>query len=197
MACHSLPMSDETAALAARIEEALALPTAELTDELPAILDDVEGRVEVLALENPTLLSGVIDRVDDVDVAAFASDNPETVDQFQALLWTGVELLTRFSPDVQQSITEDVSVSFVATDAPMASHLRLDADAGTVDGGPGELDDPDLKIRGPANVLTALMTGQLDPVAGYEAGEFEMDGPEAKGDELASTMGRLAEKVPD
>lgn len=186
-----------TEELAARIEDALELPTLELVAELPGILDDVEGQVEVLALETPLLLSRVVDRVDDVDVAAFARDNPETVDQFNELLWTGVELLARFSPDVRQSITTDVSVSFEATDAPMESHLRLNADEQTVEGGTGALADADLTITGDANTLTAMMTGQLDPVAGYTDGQFEMDGSERKGDELASTMGRLAEKLPE
>jgi hypothetical protein len=124
----------DTEELAAEVERVLELPTDELTEELPAVLDDLEGEVELLALENPLLLSDVIDRVGDVDVAEFAADNPETVDQFQELQWQGVELLAQFSPDVQQSIEEDTTVNFEATDAPMASHLELDADAGTVSG---------------------------------------------------------------
>jgi putative sterol carrier protein len=187
----------ETAELADRVETVLELPTEELTEELPAVLDAVEGQVDVLALENPMLLADVIDRVGDVDVAEFAAENPDTVDQFQELQWQGVELLAQFSPDVQQSIEADTTVNFEATDAPMASHLELDADAGTVSGGAGLADEPDLEIRGPANTLTALTTGQIDPVAGYEDGQFEMDGPEDTGDQLATTMGKLAEKLPE
>ncbi|WP_424019192.1 SCP2 sterol-binding domain-containing protein [Halorientalis pallida] len=189
-------MSD-TAELAEEVERVLELPTDELTEELPELLADLEGEVEVLALENPLLLSDVIDRVGDVDVAEFAQENPETVDQFQELQWQGVELLAQFSPDVQQSIEEDTTVNFEATDAPMASHLELDAEAGTVSGGAGLAENPDLEIRGPADTLTALTTGQLDPVSGYEDGQFEMDGSEATGDQLATTMGKLAEKLPD
>jgi hypothetical protein len=187
----------DTEELAAEVERVLELPTDELTEELPELLADLEGEVEVLALENPLLLSDVIDRVGDVDVAEFAAENPETVDQFQELQWQGVELLAQFSPDVQQSIEEDTTVNFEATDAPMASHLELDADAGAVSGGAGLAETPDLEIRGPANTLTALTTGQLDPVSGYEDGQFEMDSSEATGDQLATTMGKLAEKLPD
>ncbi|AQL44262.1 hypothetical protein BV210_16755 [Halorientalis sp. IM1011] len=189
-------MSD-TEDLAERVEHVLELPTDELTEELPAVLDDIEGQVEVLALQNPLLLADVIDRVGDVDVAEFAEENPDTVDQFQELQWQGVELLAQFSPDVQQSIEQDTTVNFEATDAPMASHLELDADEGSVSGGAGLADEPDLEIRGPANTLTALTTGQLDPVAGYEDDQFEMEGSEATGDQLATTMGKLAEKLPE
>ncbi|WP_335999077.1 SCP2 sterol-binding domain-containing protein [Halorientalis halophila] len=186
-----------TEELADEVERVLELPTEELTEELPAVLDAIEGQVEVLALQNPLLLSDVIDRVGDVDVAEFAAENPDTVDQFQELQWQGVELLAQFSPDVQQSIEQDTIVNFEATDAPMASHLELDADEGDVSGGAGLREDPDLEIRGPANVLTDLTTGQLDPVSGYENGVFEMEGSEATGDQLATTMGKLAEKLPE
>ncbi|WP_299270327.1 SCP2 sterol-binding domain-containing protein [Halorientalis sp.] len=186
----------DTAELAERVERVLELPTDELTAELPDVLDELEGQVDVLALENPLLLADVIDRVGDVDVAAFAAENPDTVDQFQELQWQGVELLAQFSPDVQQSIEADTTVNFEATDAPMASHLELDAETGSVSGGAGLATDPDLEIRGPANTLTALTTGQLDPVSGYEGDQFEMDGSEATGDQLATTMGKLAEKLP-
>lgn len=181
---------------AARIEAAVELSDDELAEELPAIIDAVEGQVEDLALNNPALFGQVVQRMGEMDVSEFASDHPETVERFQGLLWTGMALLVRFSPDVQESITQDVTATFDATDAPMTGALVLDADAGTVEGQTVLVDDPDIEIEGPANVLVALITGGTDPVEGFMRGEFTMRGDVSKGMALAETMGLLTEKLP-
>ena len=179
-----------------RIEAAVEMTDDELADELPAILAAVEGRVESLALENPALFGRVVQRMGEMDVSEFASANPETVERFQAVLWTGMDLLVRFSPAVQDSITEDVTVTFDATDAPMTGALVLDADEGTVDGRTDAVVDPDLEIEGPANVLVGLITGSTDPVEGFMRGEFTMRGDVTKGMALAETMEHLTAKLP-
>ncbi|WP_247008956.1 SCP2 sterol-binding domain-containing protein [Halorientalis litorea] len=179
-----------------RVESALELPPEELADELPALLDDIEGQVEVVAMENPRVFARIVQRMDEMDIAAFADDYPDTVDRFMDVLWTGMNLLVRFSPDVQDSITEDLGVNFEASNAPMEGHLQLDADEGTADGGAELLDDPDITINGPANTLASLITGGKDPVQGFMQQEFEMDGDIQKGTQLAATMDKLTEKLP-
>lgn len=179
-----------------RIEAAVEMDDAELAAELPAILDAVEGQVEALALDNPALFGRVVQRMGETDVREFASDHPETVERFQDLLWTGMELLVQFSPGVQDSITRDVTATFDATDAPMAGALVLDADAGTVEGRTGLVDDPDIEIEGPANVLVSLIAGGTDPVEGFMRGAFTMRGDVAAGMALAETMGQLTAKLP-
>jgi putative sterol carrier protein len=180
-----------------RIEAAVEMDDAELAAELPAILDAVEGQVEALALDNPALFGRVVQRMGEMDVREFASDHPETVERFQELLWTGMALLVQFSPDVQDSITRDVAATFDATDAPMAGALVLDADAGTVEGRTDLVDDPDIVIEGPANVLVSLIAGGTDPVEGFMRGAFTMQGDVAAGMALAETMGQLTAKLPD
>ncbi|MFB6142037.1 MAG: SCP2 sterol-binding domain-containing protein [Halorientalis sp.] len=182
--------------LVARTERALELPPEELAEELPALLDDLEGQVEVVAMENPRVFARVVQRMDEMDIQAFALDNPETVDRFMNVLWTGMNLLVQFSPDVQETITQDLAVNFEATDAPMEGHLRLDADEGAATGGPDLVADADIEIRGPANTLASLITGGTDPVQGFMQQQFEMDGDIQKGTQMAVTMEKLTEKLP-
>lgn len=190
------PMS-ETDDLEQRIEAALDMSDEELAQELPAILDRVEGQAQVVAMENPALFGQIIQRMGSMDVGDFAAEHPETVAQFQSVLWEGMDLLVQFSPDVQQSITQDLAVNFDASDAPMTGHLALDADEQIVEGGTDLLDDPDIEITGPADTLVSLITGGTDPVQGFMSGEFQMDGEVQKGTQLASTMGKITEKLPN
>lgn len=179
-----------------RIEAAVEMTDDELADELPAILDAVDGQLEDLMLNDPALFGRVVQRMGEMDVREFASEHPETVERFQALLWTGMDLLVQFSPDVQESVREDVTVTFDATDAPMTGALVLDADEGSVAGQTDLLDDPDLEIEGPANVLVGLITGSTDPVEGFMSGAFTMRGDVNKGMALAETMEQLTAKLP-
>ena len=131
-----------------RIETVLDKPDDELAAELPGLLDDIEGQTERLLLENPALFARVTRRMDAVDIAAFASESPETVERFQAMLFTGMELLARASPAVQESITEDITTNFEAADAPMTGHLRVVEVKNTVRGGTDLREDPDLTSPG-------------------------------------------------
>lgn len=180
-----------------RIEAVMEKPDDQLAEELPDLLEEIDGRTEELLLQHPALFAQVTQRMEAVDVAAFANERPATVERFQEMLWTGMELIVQASPDVRESITEDVGVNFQADDAPMTGHLEVDADEETVRGGTDHLDDPDLTITGPADRLVGLITGRLDPVEGFMQGTFEMDGDVRKGTELASTMGELTKMLPD
>jgi len=182
--------------LIARIEQATELTDEELADELPAILAEIDGQTEQLILENPPVFAQVIQRMGEMDITGFAAENPETVDQFQTVLWTGMDILVRASRDVRNSITQDITVNFEATDAPMTGHLVVDADRETMDGGTDLLSDPDITIEGPANVLVSLITGQVDPIQGFMAQKFTMQGSIKKGTQLSQTMTTLTEKLP-
>lgn len=186
--------TDDTAA---RIERVIDKPDDELAEELPALLDDIEGQTEQLLLNNPALFARVTQRMDAVDIAEFATDQPKTVEQFQGMLWTGMELLVQASPDVQESITEDITVNFEATDAPMTGHLHVIENEETIRGGTDLLDDSNLTITGPADELVALITGNADPIQGFMQQRFDMDGDIQKGTRLAATMNELTRLLPD
>lgn len=186
--------TDDTAA---RIETVLEKPDDELAAELPALLDDIDGQTEQLLLDNPALFARVTQRMDAVDIAEFATEQPETVAQFQEMLWTGMELLVRASPDVQESITEDITVNFEADDAPMTGHLHVVESEETIRGGTDLLDDPDITITGPADELVALITGNADPIQGFMQQKFGMEGNIQKGTRLAATMNELTKLLPE
>lgn len=179
-----------------RIETALDAPDDQLAAELPELLNEIEGDTEALLLENPALFARITQRMDAVDIGAFATEHPGTVEQFQGMVWTGMGLLVRASPDVRESITEDISVNFEATDAPMTGHLEVIEDEQTIEGGTELLEAPDLTISGPADELVGLITGTVDPIQGFMQQKYQMDGSIQKGTQLSSTMGQLTELLP-
>lgn len=186
-------MTDE---IETRIEESLDKSEDELQDDLPGLLAAADGQVRELVEANPELFGRLVGRMEEMDIATFVESNPETADQFQDLLWTGMEVLVENSPEVQSEIVQDITVNFEAKDAPMTGHLKVDGSAQTVTGGAGHLDDSTLEITGPADNLVGLMTGSVDPVQGFMAQQYELDGPVAQGTQLAPVMSNLSENIP-
>lgn len=179
-----------------RIEASLEKSEDELAEDMPELLDEVDGQTRELVEQNPALFGRLVGRMEQIDIAEFVSENPQTADQFQELLWTGMEVLVENSPEVQEEIVQDITVNFEATDAPMTGHLEVDGSAQTVTGGAGHLDDPTLEITGPADNLVGLMTGTVDPVQGFMSQQYELDGPVAQGTQLAPVMSNLSENIP-
>ncbi|MFC5971644.1 SCP2 sterol-binding domain-containing protein [Halomarina salina] len=181
--------------LVARIEESFEKDDDELEEELPELLDEIDGQTDELARENPELVAKILGRMQEMDIASFVSDNPETADQFQDLLWSGVRVLAENDDEVSDQIDETITVNFEADDCPMTGHLETNETEGTVTGGAGHLDDPDLTITGPADTLVGLITGGVDPIQGFMQQKYEMDGPVNKGTKLAPIMNSLSEKA--
>lgn len=186
----------ETDDIIQRIEASLEKSDEELEEDLPGLLDDMQGRTDELVRQHPETFGKVVGRMNDMDVASFVSENPETADQFQELLWTGMNQLVENSPEVREQINEDITVNFVADDCPMEGHLVVDSEEETIRGGAGLLDDPTLKITGPADTLVGLITGSVDPIQGFMQQRYEMDGPVQKGTRLAPIMNSLSENIP-
>jgi len=179
-----------------RIEAALEQSDEELEVELPGLLSDMQGRTEELVREHPATFGRVVTRTSDVDVAAFVSENPETADQFQELLWAGMNQLVEETPEVREQINADISVNFLADDCPMEGHLVVDEASESITGGAGLIDDPTLEISGPADTLVGLITGSVDPIQGFMQQRYQMDGPVEKGTRLAPIMNTLSENIP-
>jgi putative sterol carrier protein len=188
-------MTDEQ--LVQRIEDSLAQDQDQLEEDLPDILADMEGQTDELVREHPQVMGDILGRMEEMDIASFVSDNPETADQFQELLWAGMRVMVEENPEVKDQINEDIAVNFEADDCPMEGHLVVDEDEQTITGGAGQIDDPDITITGPADVLVGLITGDVDPIQGFMQQKYEMDGPVQKGTKLAPIMNSLSEKVPE
>lgn len=180
-----------------RIEATLEMPDDRLASELPELLNDIDGKTEDLLLEHPALFARVTQRMDAIDIGSFAAEHPRTVERFQEMLWTGMGLLVQASPDVRDSITEDITVNFEADDAPMTGHLEVREAERTIRGGAELVTNPDITITGPADELVGLITGSVDPIQGFMQQRFEMDGSIQKGTQLASTMGELTKLLPE
>lgn len=178
------------------IDASLEKPDDELEDDLPELLGEMQGQTEELVREYPETFGRVVQRMETMDIASFVSNNPETADQFQELLWAGMNVLVETSPEVRESINEDITVNFEADDCPMEGHLEVDEDEQTMCGGAGKLDDPMLEISGPADTLVGLIVGSVDPIQGFMRQQYEMDGSVQKGTRLAPIMNSLSEQVP-
>lgn len=191
--------TNETATdeIAERIETVLELSDDELAEELPELLEEIGDSTDQLLLENPALFARVTQRMDAVEIAQFANEQPEIIDQFQEMLWTGMELLAQASSNVRDSITEEITVNFEATDAPMTGHLHVDDSSETITGGTAMLEDPDLTITGPADELVSLITGRTNPVQGFMQQRYQMEGDIQKGTRLAATVNELTKLLPE
>ncbi|SDF15090.1 SCP-2 sterol transfer family protein [Halorientalis regularis] len=187
-------MSDE---LITRVEETLDKDEEQLKDDLPDLLNDIQGQEKELITENPEVFAKVIGRMDDIDIASFYEDEPEAGNQFQDLLWTGVNVLVEENPEIKDQIAADITANFEADDCPMEGHLDVNAGEETITGGSGPVADPDLTLTGPADTLTGLITGGIDPVQGFMQQQYELDGSVQKGTQLASVMGEITDNVPN
>jgi putative sterol carrier protein len=183
--------------LVQRIEDSLEQDQEQLQEDLPGILDDMEGQTDELVREHPQVMSGILSQMEEMDIAEFVSENPETADQFQELLWSGMRVMVEQNPEVKDQINEDITTNFEADDCPMEGHLEVDESEETITGGAGQLDDADITITGPADVLVGLITGNVDPIQGFMQQKYEMDGPVQKGTKLAPIMNNLSEQVPE
>jgi putative sterol carrier protein len=180
-----------------RIEDSLEQDQNALEADLPGVLSDVEGRTDDLVREHPQVMADILSRMEGMDVASFVTENPETADQFQELLWSGMRVMVERNPEVKDQITENITTNFEADDCPMEGHLRVDEDEATITGGAGQLDDADLTITGPADVLVGLVTGDVDPMTGFMRGQFELDGSMGTATKLAPILNGLANQLPD
>lgn len=182
--------------LVQRIEDSLEQDQEQLEEDLPGILADMEGQTDDLVREHPQVMADILSRMEEMDIASFVSDNPDTADQFQELLWSGMRVMVEENPEVKDQINEDITTNFEADDCPMEGHLEVDESEEIITGGAGQLDDSDITITGPADVLVGLITGNVDPIQGFMQQKYEMDGPVQKGTKLAPIMNSLSEQVP-
>ncbi|WP_330631673.1 SCP2 sterol-binding domain-containing protein [Halocatena halophila] len=181
--------------LVQRIEESFDKDDDELQAVLPELLAEIEGNADELVKSNPAIVSRILDRMGDMEIAPFVSEHPDTADQFQELLWSGVRTVADGNEAVEEQINEDIAVNFEAEDCPMTGHVEVVSDDTTVTGGAGVLDDPDISITGPADVLVGLITGSVDPIQGFMQQQYQMDGPVQKGTRLAPIMNTLSEQA--
>jgi hypothetical protein len=168
------------AELTTQIENVVDASPDELEEELSTLLAAVDDDTSAVVADDPEAFAELVGNLEDIDIAGFVENNPDTADQFQELLWSGMEVLAARSDDTQGQMNMDITVNFEADDCPMTGHI----------------DEPILEITGPADTLVGLMTGSVDPVQGFMSQQYELDGPVDKGTQLAPVMDSLSDDIP-
>lgn len=180
-------------ATVSRIDEALDKPVEELEAELPELLDAIEGQTRELIETDPEVFIAVVDRLDEIDIAEFATENPGTAERFQELLWTGVEIFVEYNPETVEDIGQPATVDFDADDSPLDGHVRIEPEEGRLTGGAGMTGDAEITLTGPADNLVGIVTGAVDPVQGFMSGEFDVDGDIGRATQLAQLFNTVAD----
>lgn len=174
------------------LEKTVSQPEDEFKRDLPdalAGLDD-EAAVAELLLEYPDTYDDLTWRMSTLDgIADYASEEPETVERFLTVLWSGQELVTGTVSEVQEQITDSFTVTWECEDSPIEFHMETDAESGRITGSLGPHGDAELVFRGPTDVLFSMLNDpEFQGVQAFLQGEFEIEGPIGKAQQLNSTM---------
>jgi putative sterol carrier protein len=160
--------------------------------DLPGALAglDEEAAVGELLLEYPDTYQALTRKVSTLEgIADYATEEPETVERFLTVLWSGQELVTTTIPEVQEQITDSFTVTWECEDSPIEFHMETDAESGRVTGGVGPHGEAELVFRGPTDVLFSMLNDpDFQGVQAFLQGEFEIEGPIGKAQQLDATM---------
>lgn len=174
------------------LEAAVSKPDDEFKRDLPDALSglDDEGAVGQLLVEHPDTYEALTERMSTLDgIADYASEEPETVERFLTVLWTGQELVTRNVPAVREEITDAYTVTWECEDSSVEFHMETDPGSGHITGGTGPHGDAELVFRGPTAVLFSMLNDpEFRGVQAFLEGKFEIDGPIQQAQQLDATM---------
>ncbi|WP_336001265.1 hypothetical protein [Halorientalis halophila] len=181
-------MSDD----APPLESVVEMPDEEFREHLgPAIAGvDSEDALGELLVTQPTVFERLTERMATLDdVAAFATEDTETVERYLWILWNGMGLVAENISAVGDAVTIDTVVNWEATDSPIEFHAVTDPDAGSISGGPSLHDDPEITFEGQTDVLFAMLgddefNGQL----AFIQNRFDVIGPLERSREFDEMM---------
>lgn len=175
---------------AVELETVLEGSDDELTADLPSVLPEAAENPEDVLTSSPAAFRDLTERMATLEgVDEFAAEEPETVEAFLTLVWDGLGLISETIEDVQDAVAQEFSISWECTDVDVAWHMETDPDAGTIDGGPGELEGAELVFQGDADVLFSMLGDpDFDGTQAFMQGEFQIDGPIPKAQQLNQVM---------
>ena len=176
-------------------EEALKMSEEELKSTLPSLMDGLKGNVTELIEAVPDIVPKLMNRMEQINIEKFVSEAPEASAKFMDVMWEGVGIIAEKNPEVKSKLVSagEVSANFEATDCPLKGHLKVSG--GKISGGATLLDTADLRLKGPAKVLVGMMTGTVDPVRGFMARQYTMEGSMAIGMKMAPVMTSLTKAL--
>ncbi len=159
------------------VDDSITKPEEELKKELPALLDNFDQvSIEEIVNESPDLVPKLMGKLNEIDIKSFIDDAPDTSVKFMNLLWKSVPIMAYKDSEASSRLAQagEATINFKATDSTMTSHLKI-AD-GKLSGGADLLNNCDLSIFGPTDSIVGLLTGKVNPIQGFMAGKYKMDG---------------------
>ncbi len=171
------------------VDESLKKSEEELKESLPGLLDNLEGvDLEGVIDDLPDLVPKMMRKLNEIDSKSFMESAPEASTKFMNLLWASVAIMAEKNAGAKARLEQvgEAKVNFEATDSPLTSYLNISK--GKLNGGSGLLDKYDLKIYGPTEVIVELLSGKLNPIQGFMAGKYKMEGSVTLGMKLSPLL---------
>jgi hypothetical protein len=179
------------------LADALEQSDEEFTAALPAALDDVADDVAALLERDPELFESLTRRMSTLDgIADFASEDPETVEQFLSVMWTGMGIVAENVDAVRDAISGDYRVMWECEDSPITFHVETDADAGTISGGPGGLEDASVTFSGDTDTMFSMLNDpDFNAVQAFMQQEYSLDGPMGEAQQFGAMMETVSDSM--
>ncbi|HET7322953.1 MAG TPA: hypothetical protein VFJ06_01335 [Halococcus sp.] len=181
------------------LETVLEQPDDEFKANLPGALDGAAANTEQLLALHPDAFERLTERMSTLsDIATYANDEPDTIEEFITILWDGLSLITEMIPAVGEEVTEEFTVNWEATDSSVAFHMASDPEAGTIAGGPGLLDDPEIEFKGQTDVLFSMLNDEsFNPTLAYVQNRYEIVGSLERARNFNAMMKTVNENMAD
>lgn len=179
------------------LETVLEQPDDEFKENLPGALDGAAENVEQFLAFHPDAFEQLTKRMSTLDsIAAYATDEPETVEEFITVLWDGLGLVTEMVPAVSEEVTEEFAVNWEATDSPASFHMTSNPEAGTVLGGSGLLDEPGIAFKGTTTVMFSMLNDdEFNETLAYVQNRYEVVGSLERARSLNTMMDAVNENT--
>ena len=171
------------------VDDSLTKPEDELKNDLPGLIDNFDKvNIEEVVNEFPDLVPKLMGKLNEININSFINDAPETSVKFMNLLWKSVPIMAEKDSEASSRLEQagEATINFKATDSSMTSHLNIAG--GKLSGGAELLNNCDLSIFGPTESIVGLLTGKVNPIQGFMAGKYKMDGNVALGMKLSPLL---------
>jgi putative sterol carrier protein len=175
------------------VDKAFKMSDNELKTVLPSLIERVKKfGVGNLMKTMPDLVPRLMNILRSINVGIFVTEAPEASAAFMDVLWEGASVFAKKDAEIKGKVTNagNIKVNFEATDSPLKGNIKISG--GKISGGSAILSACDLKISSNTKALIALLTGDIDPVRGYLAHQYKMEGGLAIGIKLAEVMQSMA-----
>jgi hypothetical protein len=179
------------------LETVLEQPDDEFKERLPDALDGASENVEQLLALHPDTFERLTERMSTLSgIADYAADEPETVEECITVLWDGLSLITEMVPAVSEEVTEEFAVNWESTDSSVSFHMTSDSEAGTVSGGPGLLDEPDIAFKGTTDIMFSMLNDDgFNETLAYIQNRYEVVGSLERARSLNAMMDAINENT--